>query len=159
MKAVSGGGLYVYLQSVQGYLAPPITAVFLIGLFWSRINARGAVWALAGGFILGMLKLICQAIFGAGKVEHPAFLAAVGDFNFLYATGVLFLISIVLLIVGSLTSAPPPRENVEGLTYFSIRETAGEEIKKSWDLGNKVLATTILVLVIGIYWYFSFWLE
>ncbi len=159
MKAVSGGGLYVYLQSVQGYLAPPITAVFLIGLFWSRINARGAVWALAGGFILGMLKLICQAIFGAGKVEHPAFLAAIGDFNFLYATGVLFLISIVLLIVGSLTSAPPPRENIEGLTYFSIRETAGEEIKKSWDVGNKVLAATILVLVIGIYWYFSFWLE
>ena len=159
MKAVSGGGLYVYLQSVQGYLAPPITAVFLIGLFWSRINARGAVWALAGGFILGMLKLMCQAIFGEGKIENPAFLAAVGDFNFLYATGVLFLISIVLLIVGSLTSDPPPREKVEGLTYFSIREIAGEEIKKSWDLGNKILATTILVLVLGIYWYFSFWLN
>src|SRR5512138_102637 len=150
MKAVSGGGLYVYLQSVQGYLAPPITAVFLIGLFWSRINARGAVWALAGGFILGMLKLMCQAIFGEGKIENPAFLAAVGDFNFLYATGVLFLISIVLLIVGSLTSDPPPREKVEGLTYLSIREIAGEEIKKSWDLGNKILATTILVLVLGI---------
>ena len=159
MKAVSGGGLYVYLQSVQGYLAPPITAVFLIGLFWSRINARGAVWALAGGFILGMLKLMCQAIFGAGKIENPAFLAAIGDFNFLYATGVLFLISIVLLIVGSLTSDPPPREKVEGLTYFSIKEIAGEEIKKSWDLGNKILATTILVLVLGIYWYFSFWLN
>jgi SSS family solute:Na+ symporter len=29
MPAISSGGLYVYLQSVQGYLAPPLTAVFL----------------------------------------------------------------------------------------------------------------------------------
>jgi SSS family solute:Na+ symporter len=159
MKVISGGGLYQYLQSVQGYLAPPITAVFLLGLFWARINARGAVWALAGGFVLGMFKLTCQAFFGAGKIENPAFLAAIGDFNFLYATGVLFVLSLLLLVVGSLTSPPPPKEKTEGLTYFSIKAMAGNEISKSWDLGNKVLATTILVLVIGIYAYFSFWLE
>ena len=159
MKVISGGGLYQYLQSVQGYLAPPITAVFLLGLFWSRINSRGAVWALAGGFVLGMFKLTCQAFFGTGKIENPAFLAAIGDFNFLYATGVLFVISIVLLVVGSLTSPPPPREKIEGLTYSSIKAIAGDEISKSWDLGNKLLATTILALVLGIYLYFSFWLE
>jgi solute:Na+ symporter, SSS family len=159
MKAISGGGLYQYLQSVQGYLAPPITAVFLLGLFWSRINATGAVWALSGGFILGMLKLTCQGFFGAGKIENPAFLAAIGDFNFLYATGVLFLISIVLLVVGSLVTPPPPREKTEGLTYGSIRSVAGDEISSSWDTGNKILAGLILVLVLGIYWYFSFWLE
>jgi len=159
MKVISGGGLYQYLQSVQGYLAPPITAVFLLGLFWARINARGAVWALGGGFILGMFKLTCQAFFGAGKIENPAFLAAIGDFNFLYATGVLFLISIALLVVGSLTSPPPPREKTEGLTYFSIKAISGDEISKSWDVGNKILSGVILALVIGIYWYFSFWLE
>jgi SSS family solute:Na+ symporter len=159
MKVISGGGLYQYLQSVQGYLAPPITAVFLLGLFWSRINSRGAVWALVGGFILGMFKLTCQAFFGAGKIENPAFLAAIGDFNFLYATGLLFAISLVLLIVGSLTSPPPEREKIDGLTYSSIKVLHGEELRKSWDLGNKILATTILVLVIGIYWYFTNWLN
>jgi SSS family solute:Na+ symporter len=159
MKVISGGGLYQYLQSVQGYLAPPITAVFLLGLFWKRINAQGAVWALSGGFILGMLKLTCQAFFGAGKIENPAFLAAVGDFNFLYATGILFLASIALLVVGSLTSPAPVREKWEGLTYGSIKEIAGEEIATSWDWGNKLMAGLILALVLGIYWYFSFWLE
>jgi solute:Na+ symporter, SSS family len=159
MKVISGGGLYQYLQSVQGYLAPPITAVFLLGLFWKRINSQGAVWALSGGFILGMLKLSCQAFFGAGKIENPAFLAAVGDFNFLYATGILFLASIVLLVVGSLTSPAPAPEKWEGLTYGSIKAVAGEEIAKSWDWGNKIMAGLILALVLGIYWYFSFWLE
>jgi SSS family solute:Na+ symporter len=159
MKVISGGGLYQYLQSVQGYLAPPITAVFLLGLFWTRLNGRGAVWALAGGFVLGMAKLTCQALFGEGKIESPAFLAAIGDFNFLYATGVLFVASAALMIIGSLTSAPPPREKIEGLTYRSIRALHGDEIRASWDAGNKFMATLILVLVAGIYLYFSFWLN
>ena len=55
---------------------------------------HGAVWALAGGFVLGMVKLTCQAFFGTGKIENPALLAAIGDFNFLYATGILFLCSL-----------------------------------------------------------------
>ena len=54
MKAMAGGGIYKYLQSVQGYLAPPITAVFLLGLFWRRINAKGAFYGLVLGFAFGM---------------------------------------------------------------------------------------------------------
>ena len=61
MYRIAGGGIYQYLQSVQGYLAPPITAVFLLGLFWKRINATGAMWGLIVGFILGMTKLGIQA--------------------------------------------------------------------------------------------------
>jgi SSS family solute:Na+ symporter len=159
MKVISGGGLYQYLQSVQGYLAPPITAVFLLGLFWKRLNGQGAVWALAGGFVLGMFKLTCQAFFGAGKIEEPAFLAAIGDFNFLYATGILFVASAILMIVGSLTSEPPADEQIKGLTYASIRELHGEEISRSWDTGNKVLSGLIVALVLGLYLYFSFWLN
>ena len=158
MKVISGGGLYQYLQSVQGYLAPPITAVFLLGLFWKRLNGRGAVWALAGGFVLGMLKLTCQAFFGADKLSSPAILASIGDFNFLYATGILFVASAVLMIVGSLSSPPPPQEKIEGLTYRSIRALHGAEISRSWDLGNKIMAAVILTLVAGMYLYFSFWL-
>jgi solute:Na+ symporter, SSS family len=159
MKAVSGGGLYVYLQSVQGYLAPPITAVFLLGLFWKRLNATGAMWALVGGFVLGMFKLTCQTLFGEGKIESPAVLAAIGDFNFLYATGVLFVAAAALMIVGSLASAPPPAEKVDGLTWKSIHAKYGPEIRASWDLPNKLMAGAILILVAAVYLYFSFWLE
>jgi SSS family solute:Na+ symporter len=158
MKVISGGGLYQYLQSVQGYLAPPITAVFLLGLFWKRLNGQGAVWALAGGFVLGMFKLTCQAFFGAGKIENPAFLAAIGDFNFLYATGILFVASALLMVVGSLTSPAPPAAQIEGLTYTSIRALHGEEISRSWDTTNKLMAAAIIALVGGLYAYFSFWL-
>jgi SSS family solute:Na+ symporter len=157
MKMISGGGLYQYLQSVQGYLAPPITAVFLLGLFFKRLNGRGAVWALTGGFVMGMFKLTCQALFGVGKIENPALLAAIGDFNFLYATGILFLASAALMVLGSLTGPAPPPKKIEGMTYASIRALYGEDISKSWDFGNKAMSSLILILVAAIYLYFSFW--
>jgi solute:Na+ symporter, SSS family len=159
MAKISGGGLYQYLQSVQGYLAPPITAVFLLGIFWPRLNSAGATWALGTGFVLGMIKLTLQAFFGKGKVESPAVLAWIGDFNFLYATGVLFAISGLIMIVASLMTAPPPIEKVRGLTYGSIHDVAAGEIQGSWDFGNKTMATLILLLVGGMYLYFSFWLR
>jgi SSS family solute:Na+ symporter len=158
MARISGGGLYQYLQSVQGYLAPPITAVFFLGLFWKRINSHGATWGLAAGFVLGMIKLTIQAFFGKGKLEHPAWLAAIGDFNFLYATGLLFAASAVIIVVASLLTPPPPEEKIRGLTYGSIHQEAAEEIRRSWDTTNKVLAGVILALVAGMYLYFSFWL-
>lgn len=158
MARVSGGGLYQYLQSVQGYLAPPITAVFLLGLLWSRINATGAVCGLAGGFLLGIGKLTLQTFFGAGKIESPAMLAAIGDFNFLYAAGILFVVSILVVIGASLATPAPDPEKIRGLTWHSVRADAGDELRKSWDLGNKILATVVLGIVLAVYLYFSFWL-
>ncbi len=159
MARVSGGGLYQYLQSVQGYLAPPITAVFLLGLAWPRINAEGAVWGLSVGFALGLIKLTLQTFFGAGKIENPAFLASIADFNFLYATGILFAICAMLVVAVSLATKPPAPEKVDGLTYGSMRAKAREELDASWDTGNKILTGVVLSLVLGVYLYFSFWLN
>ena len=161
MKQISDGGLYQYLQSVQGYLAPPITAVFLLGLFWPRMNSAGATSALAGGFILGMIKLTLQSFYGAaeGKIHDPAILAAIGDFNFLYATGVLMMISVIIMVVVSLMTPAPREDQIRGLTYGSIHHLAEDEIKGSWDFGNKLMAGLIVLLVGGMYTYFSFWLN
>jgi SSS family solute:Na+ symporter len=161
MKQISDGGLYQYLQSVQGYLAPPITAVFLLGLFWKRMNSAGATWALGIGFVAGMIKLTLQSFYGAaeGKIHDPAFLAAIADFNFLYATGVLMLLSVIVMIVVSLMTPEPTEEQTRGLTYGSIHHLAEDEIKGSWDFGNKLMAGLIVLLVGGMYFYFSFWLK
>jgi solute:Na+ symporter, SSS family len=155
MPKIAGGGLYHYLQSVQGYLAPPITAVFLLGLFSRRINAKGAVAGLSIGFMLGIAKLTLQAFYGAGKLEHPAWLAAIGDFNFLYASGVLLLVSVVVITAVSLLTAPPAREKLEGLTYAMLDKKDIRASVKPFDIG---LTGVTLSLVLGMYLYFSFWL-
>ena len=154
MPLISEGGLYQYLQNVQGYLAPPITAVFLLGLFSSRINTRGAVWGLGLGFVLGMSKLVIQALFGEGKIESPALLAAIGDFNFLYFSGVLFLICVVTIVVASRTDVAPDPERIRGLTYDSIDRAA---VRASWDRRDVAATAVVLGLVAALYLYFSFW--
>ncbi|MEM9208126.1 MAG: Na+/glucose cotransporter, partial [Pseudomonadota bacterium] len=155
MPLISGGGLYQYLQNVSGYLAPPITAVFLLGVFNSRINTRGAVWGLTLGFVLGMSKLLIQAFFGAGKIESPALLAAIGDFNFLYFSGVLFVIAVATIVLASRTAPPPDAERIRGLTFDSIDRA---EVRASWDVRDVLATAVVLGSVAAIYLYFSFWL-
>jgi solute:Na+ symporter, SSS family len=159
MYKVAGGGLYQYLQSVQGYLAPPITAVFLLGLFWKRINAQGALWGLVTGFVLGMIKLTIQANYGtldATKAAGPAWLAAIGDFNFLYASGVLFVISIGVVIGVSLLGKAQDEASIDGLTYSSIDKKAVRASIHPLDIAATAI---ILAMLLGMYLYFSFWLR
>jgi SSS family solute:Na+ symporter len=155
MPLISEGGLYQYLQNVQSYLAPPITAVFLLGLFSARIDMRGAVWGLGVGFVLGIGKLFVQAFFGAGKIESPAVLAAIGDFNFLYFSGVLFLICTVVITLVSLQGPPPDLERIRGLTFASIDRAAA---RNSWNAADVVATIVVLSLVAALYLYFSFWI-
>ena len=49
--------LYVYLQSVQGYLSPAIAVLFILGVFWKRATAPAALWAFVIGVIGGFARL------------------------------------------------------------------------------------------------------
>jgi SSS family solute:Na+ symporter len=157
MSAVSELGLYHYLQSVQGYLAPPITTVFLLGLLWPRINAAGALWGLGLGFVLGMGKLGLQTSFGAGKIEDPAVLATLGDMNFLYFSSALFGVCILITVVVSLLTSPPPKSKTDGLTYAGLSDADRQEVRRSWTAGDLILTVVVIGLVLGMYVYFSFW--
>jgi SSS family solute:Na+ symporter len=69
------------------------------------------------------------------------------------------LISVIIMISVSLATPAPAEEQTRGLTYGSIHHLAEDEIKNSWDWGNKLMAGLILLLVGGMYLYFSFWLS
>ena len=153
MPLISDGGLYQYLQNVQGYLAPPITAVFLMAIFNERMNTRGAVWGLGLGFVLGMLKLTLQGLDGNGT--DMGFLSALAGLNFLYFSGVLFVISIVTILVASQTAPPEDAARTSGLTFRSIDR---EAVRASWNR-NDIIATVVIVgLILTVYLYFSFWI-
>jgi SSS family solute:Na+ symporter len=156
MKQVAqgGGGLYDYLQNVQSFLAPAITATFLLGIFWSRINAKGAVWGLTIGFILGMGKLTIQTFYGTGKLENPAILAAIGNYNAYYACGILFLATAIVLIVVSLATKAQDPEQIKGLTFSSINK---EEVRASIHPVDIVTTLIVVAMILTIYLYFSFW--
>ncbi len=157
MNAMAGGGIYKYLQNVQGYLAPPITAVFLLGLFWRRINATGAFWGLIVGFVLGMAKLVIEAIVSTnGITEGP--LAAIAQFNFLYYSGVLLLISVAVIVGLSLLTAAPDEGRTRGVTWAGLSAEDRVAIRESWNKWDVLATVGVLSLVVSVYVYFSFWL-
>ena len=162
MQRVSQGGLYKYLQDVQSYLGPPITAVFLLGLFFKRINGKGAVAGLAIGFVAGMGKLTLQALTGGGQdaiIQSPGWLVGIGQYNFLFASGWLLLISIVAIVGVSLLTAPPKYEQIVDLTYATATPEQKKESRQSWGLVEVLMTVVVLGLVLGLYLYFSFWLN
>jgi solute:Na+ symporter, SSS family len=159
MPLIAKGGLYKYLQSVQGYLAPPITAVFLLGLFCKRINGSGAVAGLLVGFIAGMAKLTIQGMAGAGKFAEGTVLQYIGDYNFLYASGWLLVISVFVIVVVSLLTRKPSQEQIINLTYSTSTEEQRKENRESWNKWDVIASAVVLGLVLGLYLYFSFWLK
>ena len=125
MRLISGQ-LYQYIQSVQSYISPPIAAVFLLGLFWRRMNAKGAMAALLLGLVLGAARLVAEL--NKGSLSGALFTFA--DINFLHFAVLLFLVSVAVLVVVSLATPPPPYRKVAGLTYAlanAPQEASAEE--------------------------------
>lgn len=40
LQGSNSGQLFIYMQSVTSSLAPPVTAVFVLGIFWQRANEQ-----------------------------------------------------------------------------------------------------------------------
>ena len=150
MKSIAGGGLYQYIQSVQSFLAPPIVAVFLTGLFWKRMNLRGAVWGLGLGFALGMTKLTLNAI-----CPNPDGYALLQDF---YFSGLLLLTSVLVIVVASLTAPAPDPKRIESLTFATLGDDFRRENRASWTWVDVVASTVVVSIVIACYIYFWNWL-
>ncbi len=151
MKLISGQ-LYQYLQSVQAYIAPPIAAVFLIGIMWKRVNAKGAMAALLSGFVLGMGRLVAEL----SKSKLDGLLYTYADINFLHFAVVLFVICTTILVVVSLLTAPPPEEKVAGLTFATLSRAEKEETRSSpWLRQDRVLSVLLVACVAVLWIYFS----
>ena len=58
INASQGSQLFVYIQSITSYLAPPICAVYLLAVFWTRTNEPGAFWGLMIGLVVGLIRYL-----------------------------------------------------------------------------------------------------
>ncbi len=152
MKLISGQ-LYQYLQSVQAYISPPIAAVFLIGVAWKRVNARGAMAALITGFVLGMGRLVAEL----NKGSLSGLLYTFADINFLHFALFLFVICTAVLVAVSFTAPAPSDKKLAGLTYATAEHLPSSlpASQPAWRRKDLMLSALLVVLV-GLIWiYFS----
>jgi len=154
MRSLMDGGIFHYLQSVQAYISPPIAAVFLFGLFYKWINARGAIVALWGGFVIGIFRLVTEFLSKEGSL-HVAPDSLMGMFlgiNFLHFALFLFIVCSVILMVVSKTSSPQSPESLALVTFQKTKKSQPIHFSKDGIL------TIVLVILVFILWFiFSPW--
>lgn len=147
MKTLMGGGIFHYLQSVQAYISPPIAAVFLFGLFFTWINAKGAIFALWSGFAIGIFRLVIEFMSNEGSiaVQPDSFLGLFLGINFLHFALILFLFCAAILMLVSRTGEAQSMEVLEELTFQ--RSGAGK-----FKVNSDVILTIVLIVLVLILW-------
>src|SRR3979490_1271784 len=106
--------LYIYLQSVQAYISPPIAACFIFGILWPRLNGEGAISSLLVGFVLGAARFIFEVL---DKTRHynSAAVRWLVDMNFLHYAVLMFVVCAIVLIAVSMMYPAPPRKKIAEL--------------------------------------------
>jgi SSS family solute:Na+ symporter len=152
-------GLYDYLQGVQGYLAPPIAAVFFLGVFMKRLNAKGCLAALVAGFALGVFRLLVDTPVTLGMMEggYPtgSLLWIVNNIYFQYYSLVIFIVSCAVLIGVSYATEAPSEEQLAGITYGTVSAEQKAETRASWNHWDVIGTAGVLVLILAAYIYFN----
>lgn len=132
IQSANSGQLFDYIQSITSYLAPPITAVFLMAIFWSRVNEQGAFWGLMVGLLVGLVRMVMEFIYGTpscGKEDlRPTILK---DVHYLYFALILFALTALVITAISLATSPIPEQHLIRLTWWT-RHSKKERI----DLEN-----------------------
>ncbi len=151
-------GLYDYLQSVQGYLAPPIFVVFFFGIFMKRMNAKGCLAALGVGFVMGLFRLAIDtpvALTEGFAYEKDSFFWVINNIFFQYYSLLIFLVCAVVMVGVSYATEAPSYQKISGLTFGTLNAEQRAETKASYTKADIIWSGVVILLILAAYIYFS----
>jgi SSS family solute:Na+ symporter len=141
--------LYIYLQSVQAYIAPPIAACFLFGVLSKRLTGQAAITTLLVGFVIGALRLCLEL--AKRHLTPGGVWAWFASVNFLHFAALLFVLSTVILVVVSLATAAPSSAQVADLT-MQTTTVSPVTAEATNERTRNLVASAVLAGVIGVLW-------
>ncbi len=152
MQKIGGGVLYQYLQSVQSYIAPPITTVFLLGILWKRINGMAAIATLGFGLIMATLRIIAELTV---SIDSPAIIYSFATTPFSHMAIFMFLACVVVCVTVSLLTSPQPESQFSGLSLGTLTKEQKLENRKSYSKTDVAISLILLSIIISIMIYFT----
>ncbi|GMH41228.1 hypothetical protein BSKO_09138 [Bryopsis sp. KO-2023] len=110
-------GLYVCTQTAMTHLAPPVSALFVSGLFFGRSNGQGGLIGLLTGTGVGISRLVLYFVFArqcSEQVENGHQILTWSNFffclNFNYFAIVLFCFTLLVINTTSFFFPPPKHQ-------------------------------------------------
>ncbi len=140
--------LWEYLQLVLSFIAPPVAAAFILGLFWKRASASGAFISLMVGAAISILFLVLNS----NEVENWF-----TQMHFLHRTFYLFVFCGLVNYVVSHFSTPPTAEQVENYTWSPeiIKQDSATLVGLPWYKNYRVQSVILIIitiLLVGWFW-------
>jgi SSS family solute:Na+ symporter len=151
-------GLYNYLQAVQGYLAPPIFAVFFLGVFWKRMNAKGALASMAVGFALGIFRMAVDTpvtMIKGFSYDEGSWLWIINHIYFQYFSVLITIVSALVMVGVSLATKAPDYAQIKSLTFGTSTDEDRLVTRASWNRLDVIASIFVLLAILGAYLYFT----
>jgi solute:Na+ symporter, SSS family len=131
------------INAAISYIAPPVTVIFLFGIFSQRASSAGAIMTLVAGSILGFIVFIldwCKAYTGWSV---PFMMAG-------------FYLACICAAVMTVTSLLKPDSFVSARAALVWRHPLDALREEGWPgMGNyKTLTAVLLLVMIALYWHF-----
>ena len=158
MEKIGGGVMYQYLQNVQSYIAPPVAAVFLLGILWKRVNSQAAITTLLAGLALLIIRLGSEIYFQheiSSGIIIESYIFIFATINFSHMAILMFIFSVLLCVSITLLTSEPDYKKIVGLSFGTLTDEQRIENKNSYDTIDIVLSVILVVLIIGVLSYFT----
>jgi len=138
--------IFEAINAIASHLAPPITTVFLWGVFWRRGTKQAALVTLITGFSLGAVSfLIDLPVIGSEKIITHR----LGIPFMMQAWWMFCLCSLIFVVVSIFTPRPDPK-SVKGLTWKNPLQVIRQgRLKGLGDI--RILAGLLFVLMVVLY--------
>ena len=158
MEKIGGGVMYQYLQNVQSYIAPPVAAVFILGILWKRVNSKAAITTLMAGLILLIMRLSSEIYFQpeiSSDTIVDSYMFVFATINFSHMAILMFIFSILLCVTVTLTTSEPEYSKIIGLSFGTLTKEQKLENKNSYEKVDLILSVILVIIVVAILNYFT----
>ncbi len=125
------------INRLISYLAPPITAVFLLGVFWKGASGKSAFLTLVLGMALGAVAF------------------CVNPRDFMLTAFELLLACLAIMVVTSLMFPEPPKAEARGLTWEDWREPLRGQAGGRGLANYRLAAAVVVAVFVVLYLFFA----